>query len=138
MTRFKETYDREGNLLESVPIPYTKKELEQHMDISYKAYLLKPITLHGITIIPDDKTLNRLNNKIHAMRYRNDPAETTTWIGVEGPVELGLDELEEIGLAADDQWQPYFTAIPAIMAQIYGGTITTPEQIDAALAAVGA
>lgn len=109
-----------------------------YLEEKYKSFLLQPLSLHGITIIPDDKTLNRLNNKIQAMRYRNDPAETCTWIGENGPVPLTVGQLEDLGMAANDQWQAIFDALPGIQADIVAGNITDTQGVDAALAAVGA
>lgn len=133
MTRLDETFDGQGNLIESIEVPYTKQELSNYLETAYKPRLLQPVTLHGITIVPDDKTLNRLNNKIQAMRHRNDPAETCTWIGENGPATLTLAELEDLGMEANDQWQAVFDALPGIHADIQAGNITDKDGVEAAL-----
>lgn len=114
---------------------YTAEELTEYTEEKYRSVIFAPITMHGITIVPDDKTLGRINNKVQAMRIRNNPAETATWLGEAGPVQLTQAQLEDIGIAADEQWQPVFTALTGIFADIQGGTHTTKADIDAALAA---
>jgi len=117
-------------------IVYTKDQLSVYTELTYKPMLEVPITLHGLTIVPDDKTLNRLNNKIQAMRIRDVANETATWIGPEGAVDLTAAQLEDFGVAADEQWQPLFAVLPTIFGGIATGAITTKADIDAALGAV--
>lgn len=117
-------------------IVYTTEQLNAYLKEAYKPLLEVPITLHGLTIVPDDKTLNRMNNKIQAMRIRGDANETATWIGPQGAVDLTAAQLEDFGVAADEQWQPIFAALPGIFAGIATSSITTKAEVDAALAAV--
>lgn len=128
-----EKWTKDGELVFSEDVPYTKAELRVYLDAEYKKRITAPINLHDITIVPDDNTLNRLNNKIQAMRKRDNPSETTRWIGTDGPVDLTLSQLEDIGLEADDQWQSYFDALPSIISDIQAGNITDKDGVDAAL-----
>lgn len=121
------------------PKTYSAEFLIEYTERAYRKHMERPITLHNITIPADETTLTRINNKVQAMRIRGNDAELCAWLGIDGlPVDLTRAQLEDLGVAGDEQWQPVFSALPAIFGNIANGTYTKPSDIDAAINAIGA
>jgi hypothetical protein len=131
--RINETYDRNGNVLESLEIPYTQAELNDYA-LAQKARMTQPITLtlagSARIFTPTDEFCARLNNKYQTMQIAAILA--TRWIFDNGGAVVGLEDMEAMALAANNQWQPYFDTIEAVLGGIAAGTITTTAQVDAA------
>lgn len=97
------------------------------------------ITINGVskTFTPTDQFNARLNNKYQTLKVAGETS--TYWIFDNGGATISLTDMENMAIAANAQWQPYFDTIETVIGNIMNGTYTTRQQVteafDAAYAA---
>jgi predicted metal-dependent phosphoesterase TrpH len=129
MMRKNELFDGEGNVIESVDVPFTLDEKTAHLSALRDAHLYGGITVAGITIGTDDQTIDRLHKAYDALKEWN-PDGVKKWKAKGGFVELNMTQIGALLQAIDAHVQKCFDAESAILPEITN--FSSSEELEAA------